>query len=161
MSRSRFAALALVPLFASCQTYTHATLGDVGGGDAVRVLLTPAQAEELDDVLPPGDRVVEGEVVEAGSDGLLLEVPVYTGVEGIEVASLHQRIRIPESGLADLEMRSLDRGRTYAVVGVVAGVVGYFLWDQLRSRGRRGGEPPPGPPAESPGIGISLPIRLP
>lgn len=167
MTRFRFGALALVPLLAACHAYSHASLADLAGGDDVRALLTPAQADELRDALGtpgggPPPRVVEGLVVEAGPDGLLLEVPVYKGVEGIEVESLHQRVRIGEGGLADLERRSLDRRRTYAVVGVVAGAVGYFLWDQLRSRGRRGGQPPGSRPAESPpGIGFSVPFRVP
>lgn len=161
MTRSWLGALALLPFLASCHAYSHARLADVARGDAVRALLTPAQAEDLHEALPRGARVVEGQVVEAGSGGLLLEIPIYTGVEGLEVESLHQRVRIPESGLADLEKRSLDRRRTYAVAGVAVGIVGYFLWDQLRSRGRRGGRPPGEQPAESPSIGFRVPIRLP
>lgn len=164
-SRFRFfvrcAVLAAVSWLAGCHAYAHATLGELGGGDRVRALLTPPQAAELSGVLPLQDRVVEGEVVEAAPGELLLEVPVHTGVAGIRVESLHQRVRIPAAGLADLERRSLHRSRTYAVLGAVAGAVGFVIWNQLRSRGRDGGETPPDPPAESPRFRFAVPVGWP
>ena len=87
------------------------TLADVTPGDRVRTLLTQAQYEEFDEYLFGGDRVMEGTVVEADAGALLLEVPLVTVAEGIRVDSYSQRLRIPAQGLADVEVRSLSRGR--------------------------------------------------
>ncbi len=155
------ALLVLAPWLAGCHAYAHAAWSDLDRGDQVRALLTPPQAEAIGEAVALDGRLLRGEVVEAGATELLLEVPVHTGVDGIRVESLHQRVRVPAAGVADLERRALHRGRTYAVIGAAAGVVGFVIWNQVRSRGRRGGEPPTGPPSENPRFGLRVRLGLP
>ncbi len=154
--------LAAIPAFlaGACHAYAPSSLADVRNGDKVRVLLTPDQRQEFADPLPGTDRVLEGSVVEVDSGRLLLEVPVVTRLEGMHVESLRQRVEIPAAGLADLELRSLARGRTYSMVGIGVAVIGFVLWDQLLSDARRGTKPPPGPPEEDRRVGIRIPFGI-
>lgn len=142
------AALVLSLSTAACHAYRPTSLPELQGGDRVRTLLTQAQHDELAEYLLGGDRLVEGTVVEADPAGMLLEVPVVTVAEGIRVDSYSQRLRIPAAGVADVELRSLDRGRTYALAGVVAAALGGIVWYEFARRSRRGTAVPPGPPEE-------------
>ncbi len=142
------AALLLPLAAASCHAYRPTSLPDLHSGDRVRALLTQAQHEAFAEYLLGGDRLVEGTVVEADPAGVLLEVPVVTVAEGIRVDSYSQRLRIPAAGVADVELRSLDRGRTYSLVGVAAAALGGIVWNEFARRSRRGTTQPPGPPQE-------------
>lgn len=158
MHRSRFLFTVLLPLLASgCHTYASSNLGAVSGGDRVRALLTQEQFVEFEEYLPGAGRRLEGTVLEADSSGMLLEVPVVTVERGIRLDSYHQRLRIPAPGIADLELQSLDRLRTYSLVGLAAAGVGAIVWDQALRGARRGGERPPGPPEED----ILIVLRIP
>ncbi|MCY3546491.1 MAG: hypothetical protein F4Z31_06960 [Gemmatimonadetes bacterium] len=153
-------ASAVAPLLAAllasaCHTYSPVTLSDVTPGDRVRTLLTQAQYEDFDEYLLGGDRVMEGTVIEADAGALLLEVPLVTVAEGIRVDSYSQRLRIPAQGVADVEIRSLSRGRTYALAGILGVAVGAIAWDQFRGS-RRGEARPPIPPEED----IAVVIRI-
>lgn len=136
------AALAAAALATACHAYAPSELGQVNAGDQVRALLTPDQAGRFAETLPAGGRLVEGVVVEAGAGEMLLEVPVVTRLEGIRVESYNQRLRIPQAGIADLELRSLARGRTYALAGVAAAVLGWVVWDQFLADSDRNPIPP-------------------
>ena len=154
-SRGFHAAVLLPLLVGGCHHYAPGSLAELSAGDRVRTLLTQEQLREFDEFLPGGERAVVGTVVEADSGGLLLEVPVMTVAEGIRVDSYSQRLRIPAPGVADVEVRTLARGRTYALVGVAAVVVGAVVWDQV-GRARRGGTSPPDPPSEDGAVVIRL-----
>ena len=148
MIRSRTAAAALLPLLAgACHHYAPSSLAELGPGDRVRTLLTLEQLQEFDEVLPVGERTIEGTVVQADSGGMLIEVPLLTVAEGIRLESYHQRLRIPAPGVADVEVRSLARGKTFALAGVAGVVVGAVVWEQF-GRARRGSTNPPDPPNE-------------
>lgn len=156
MIRTRTVAAVSLPLLAgACHHYVPGSLVELNPGDRVRTLLTREQVREFDQFLPRGERALEGTVVEAGPEGVLLEVPLLTVAEGIRVDSYHQRLRIPAPGLADVEVRSLARGRTYALVGVAGVVVGAIVWDQV-GRARAGSTDRPDPPNEDGALVISL-----
>lgn len=158
MKRSRITVAALLPCFVGgCHAYASSNLEAVSSGDRVRALLTQEQFAEFEEHLPGAGRRIEGTVVEADSSGMLVEVPVVTVERGIRLDSYHQRLRIPARGIADLEMQSLDRLRTWSLVGLAAAGVGVVVWDQVVGRSRRGAEPTPGPPAED----IAIVLRLP
>ena len=146
MTSSRSAFVLLLSLLAAgCHAYRPGALSELNAGDRVRTLLTQSQHAEFEEHLLGGDRLVEGTVVEAGPGGILLEVPVVTVAEGIRVESFSQRLRIPVEGLADVEIRSLHRTRTYALAGIVGAALGTIIWDQFRRRSRRGTTAPPDP----------------
>ena len=158
MKSGRILVTALLPLVLSgCHAYASSNLGAVSSGDRVRALLTQEQYTEFEEYLLGGDRRVEGTVVEADSSGMLLEVPVVTVERGIRLDSYHQRLRIPAPGIADLEIQSLDRVRTYTLVGLGAAGLGAIVWDQVLANSRRGAEPTPGPTDED----IIFVLRIP
>ena len=158
MNRSRIAIIPFLPLLAAgCHAYAASSLGEVGSGDRVRALLTQDQFDEFEEYLLGGDRRVEGTVVEADSTGMLVEVPVVTVERGIRLDSYHQRLRIPAPGIADLELQSLDRIRTYSLVGVAAVGLGMVVADQVLANSRRRVDPTPGPPEEN----IAIVFRIP
>lgn len=130
---------------AACHAYRPGTLSELNTGDRVRTLLTQDQHEAFEEHLLGGDRLLEGTVLETNPGGILLEVPVVTVAEGIRVESYSQRLRIPVEGLADVEIRSLDRPRSYALAGIIGAAVGTIIWDQFRRRSRRGTIVPLGP----------------
>ena len=144
----RLVLAACIAVQPACHAYVPGTLQGVRSGDKVRALLTADQYERLSEDSRPADRVFEGEVVTANADGLLMEVPVVTLARGIRVESLSQRFRIPADGLADLELRTLAKGRTYSLVGAAAALVGVIIWDQTRSA-RQGDARLPVPPDEN------------
>lgn len=159
LSRVPRAAVLLLPVCAmACHAYRPSSLSELHRGDIVRALLTQGQYREFEEYLFGGGRRVEGTVVEAGPRGLLLEVPVVTVAEGIRVDSYRQRLRIPTRGVADIELRSLDRTRTYVLAGVIGTALGAIAWDQLAGRRRRGTEAPPGPPEEDRIVVIQIPF---
>lgn len=153
-------AFTLTALSTGCYAYRPATLSDIRSGDQVDVLLTPAQHEELEASLLGSDRSLIGEVLEVGRDGLLMEVPLVTLESGIRVESLSQRLRIPTEGVADLEIRSLDKTRTYSLIGVATAGVGFLLWEQFGDE-RTGGTRPPSPPLENRITILRIPFSLP
>ncbi len=152
--------LSLLAFAAGCHSYRPASLAQLHGGERVRTLLTPELHEELDEHLLGGDRLVEGTVVDASADGMLLEVPVVTVAEGIQIESYSQRLRIPADGVADIELRSLDRARSYSLGGVVVAALGGIAWNIIQS-GRQGKGDPPPPPVEDRVVIISIPFSIP
>jgi hypothetical protein len=160
MIRSRTAASLLSALLlGGCHAYAPSSLTQLHPGDRVRTLLTQEQFEEFDEHLFGGDRLIEGTVVEADPAGMLLEVPVVTVTEGIRVESFSQRLRIPAPGMADVEIRSLARGKTYTLVGAVGAVLGAIAWDQLRGS-RRGDSTAPPVPEEDIAVVIRIPFTV-
>lgn len=145
MTRIRVAVALLPLLCGACHAYAPASPSAVGPGDQVRALLTAEQLDRFRGVLPTDARSVEGTVLEATPGELLLEVPLLVQAEGLRVESLRQRLRIPETGLADLEFRTLAQGRTWALAGAAAALVGYVTWDQWFSDAKRDSQVPPGP----------------
>ncbi len=133
-------------VLSGCFAYAPVALDTVQPGADVRVLVTPEQARALDELLLREARMVDGRLLEVGAD-LLLEVPVASGLQGGAMQSLNQRVRLPRSEVLQVELRSLNRGRTGLVVGVAGAVVlGSVIHALSRELGgdTRGDPPPPG-----------------
>lgn len=121
-----YACLAAVQLLCSgCFGYVTAERGTVPPGQRVRVHLTQ---EGLDDLVEfaPG-LTMDGTLVRADSDQIVLRVSVVDQTVGIMTRSLGQDLTIPASRIARLEQRELDRRRTWLTVGVGAAVVAAIL----------------------------------
>jgi hypothetical protein len=115
----RFVLLAL-PLLAACYRYTPVKLAELKEGEGVRMRLTASYAEQIKPLLGLQDaRVLAGTLIRSLPDTLIVEVPTVVRAEiGTSTETLRQRISIPRSELADLESRTLDRGRTGTIVAV-------------------------------------------
>ncbi|MGH7129213.1 MAG: hypothetical protein ACREIV_11645 [Planctomycetaceae bacterium] len=133
-------------VLSGCYTYHPATIEEVQPEARVRARLSPDEVSRLGSIVPIDGRLVEGEVLERGDGEMLLLVPVTSDVVGTRVETLHQRLRIPVSGVIDVELRHLDRLKTGLVVGagvaLAAGVAAAALSGGGRSDRPGTGEPP-------------------
>lgn len=148
---------ALIVSIAGCYSYVPADPGRVPPRSDVRAVVTPDQAARLDPLLVQGERVVEGELLENGATDLLLLVPVSSDVRGARVETLHQRIRLSNADVVQLELRELDRTRTGLLIAGGAALVAGVLIRQLTgdSGGQTGG-PGPNPPENRVPVGPRL-----
>ena len=147
MRAVRCLAVILLASSSGCYTYDPARLTDVRAEMRVRARLTEDELGRLGIAVPGDGRVIEGEVLERSDGEMLLLVPIVTDVVGTRVETLHQRLRIPDRGITEIESRRLDRFRTGLAVGagiaVAAGVTAAALAAGYRSdRPGNGGTPP-------------------
>ncbi|MGH7709853.1 MAG: hypothetical protein ACREOG_01135, partial [Gemmatimonadaceae bacterium] len=77
-------------------------------------------------------------------DTVIVEVPAVTQAEigSSAVQTLHQRVSLPKSDVLEWEIRTLNRGRTYALVGGAIAIAAAILIGALQ--GEPGSEGPPG-----------------
>lgn len=121
-----YACLAAVQFLCSgCFGYVPAERATVPPGERVRVHLTQ---EGLDDLVEfaPG-LTMDGTLVRADSDQVVLRVSVVDQTVGIMTRSLGQDLTIPAGRIARLEQRELDRRRTWLTAGVGAAAVAAML----------------------------------
>lgn len=131
------------PLVTGCYAYTAAQPGSLSAGVTVRARITPAAGERVAPLLGTTPRMLTGKLISDVRDTLIVEVPaVMTAEIGSSVQTLHQRVSIPRSEIVFLEIREVDRMRTFALVGSAAVVVGAVLYKALK--GEPGSERPPG-----------------
>lgn len=135
-------------LLAGCHTFQPASYDRISPGEQVRARVNSAWADSLDAVLQRDGRVVEGTVVEKGERGLMLEVSVQNELRGIQFQTLSQRVAIPEDGFVELELKELDRGRTWGVVALAGVAVGILVAQQLTSDTGGASNPGGGGPTE-------------
>ncbi len=143
MSRQTRLLAFTLPLAAACYTYTPTQAGAVRPGAQVRTRITPSASQNIAPLLGISPRVLKGKLISEGRDTVVLEVPAVTQAEiGSSVQTLNQRVSLARGEVIEWEIRSLNRRRTYALVGGVAVLLGVTLVNALK--GEPGSEPPPG-----------------
>ncbi len=149
--------LLVCALTTGCYAYNAVAPESVPVGASVRTRISPSQAERVGEVLGREDRVLEGTVVQSGSETLLLAVPSVGRTPGMPTESLRQNLPIPQSEVVELEIRRLDPWRTGALVAGVAAVLGYVVYEAFDAGG---GSPNQGRPGgdQSRIAVISIPI---
>ena len=144
---SRFLCILVVLVStAACQTYVPSSLDEVGPSQVVRARLASSEADRLREFRRTNSRSIEGEIVGEDVDSILLLVEVNSRLRGNRVETFHQRLQVARAGILDVELRQLDRSRTYLVVGGAA--VGLVVFAVTRLVGGAGlvdndGGPPP------------------
>jgi len=142
----RLTLLAAFTVLSGCYTYSPAALIEVAPPQNVRARLAPAEAERLTEYTRSDTRSVEGEMLETGADSVMLLVEVNNRLRGDRVETFHQRVRVARAGILDLEIKELDRPRTYMALGGTTLAVGILLWNKIVEGGgsiRPDGRPPP------------------
>lgn len=157
---SRGATLLALALASGCYTFAPARMQDARPDQAVRVRLAPAGAVRLADFADPETRTVQGRMVEFSGDSLLLLVPSHTELRGTRVETLFQRVQVGRDEVLELELRYLDRPRTYLVTGLAAVAVGAFALDRLAGRGGSDVVPPGGGPNDALIPSVRIPLRI-
>ncbi len=110
-------------VLAGCYHYVPGELSDLGPGTDTRVRITESEASRFATILPGGDRrLLEGRVVQRGTDSLLLQVAVSSNLVGTRVETLSQRIDLAQHDITNVELRRLDKWKTGLLIGGAAGV---------------------------------------
>jgi hypothetical protein len=106
-----------------CYRYTPIDSQSPALGSEVRVRLTDAGAVTLGPLVGNRVELVDGRISSVTDTALTLSVAGTTDRLGVEVPWKGEQVTFPRSALAGLEQRSLDRGKSYLVGGITAGVV--------------------------------------
>jgi hypothetical protein len=158
----RAVALALLVLQAAgCFRYSAASLASLPEGRPVRVRLTEAGlgrlAPEQRAQLPDQDPVLEGDLLQATAEGLLVAVPVSVNATGRfeRTRAIYQRVSIPVQDVIGVELKQLDQKRTGLIAAGVGAVFVAFVVSYVT--GVFGGSPtkPDDPPIELTGGGFA------
>lgn len=145
-------------LVSGCYSYVPTRMEQIEPGQAVRVRLSPEEADRLQPVRMTDARVMDGIVVHRSDVELLVETPVGRTDPLAGTRSLLQRVNVPFGEVREIERRQRDRLRTGAAIGGVALVVGVGVAAVLK--GGSGQRPTDGEgPAEY--RGPTLILRLP
>lgn len=100
-----------------CYSYQPIEVADIQPQMDIRARVSGAQSDQLADVLNSDDRMVEGTVIENGSDEILLEVSTGTAERRGRVETLNQRVRIPTTEVMTVDQKSVDQTKTTLLVG--------------------------------------------
>lgn len=106
-----------------CYRYSPISAAQPALGTEIRVELTDAGAVSLGPVLGNRIELVDGRVVSVADSGLTLSVSGTTDRLGIETTWKGEQVTVPQSAVASLTRRTLDRNRSYVAGGIAAGLV--------------------------------------
>ncbi|MFC1662470.1 hypothetical protein ACFL3S_13620 [Gemmatimonadota bacterium] len=128
----------------ACYSYVPVELETVSPGENVRLTITREAAERLEPALPSNGRILQGEVVQAELGSLWVSVAVSTRQSGFQYERIAQTLRFDQGETLDIELKTLNRRRTFATVGTAAVIVSAVAWTALG--GEAGGHKslPPG-----------------
>lgn len=141
----------LVPVLGACYVPVPADITAIDRGADVRVLVAPDEQTADGGRAQVGVTEFRGEFVRVTPDSLTiateLSVPSYFSTT---VEDLRQRVTLPRSGVVQVTVPSLHRGRTFAVVGGAAVLAVVMIADLFNIRGEGGTRAPQPPPDTSP-----------
>ena len=89
--------------------------------------------------------ILEGKLLEKNDRQLLLSVPSVKVESQYGAQSLYQRVDLTRQGVVRLDVRRVDKFRTYGLIGIAAGAAA-LITTEVVSGGEPGGEDGGGPP---------------
>ena len=107
----------------ACYRYTQIDAPSPALGSEVRVRLTDAGAVALAPLVGNRIEMVDGRVSSVTDTAVTLSVTATTDRVGSEVPWKGEQVVFPRSSVARLEQKHLDRGKSYMVGGIAAGLV--------------------------------------
>ena len=141
----------LLPMLAgACYSYRPITMNELPMGSVVRARISAVEAERVESLLGRSDaRILEGTLVQADTAAITLQVPTAArAAEGGGVELLHQRLLLPRAGVVEVELKRLNRPRTYGLIGAGAVLAVYLTIEALNGGPGREGPPGGGDPPE-------------
>lgn len=128
----QIAAVLPIAFSSGCFQYTQVPLAQAAVGREIRVHLTDSGYARLHetagDQLPQLRKTVEGPLIAANDQRILVAVPVWTGGPTTHEI-LQQRVAIPIADVLGLERKSLDKRRTTLIVaGAGAALVAFIAY---------------------------------
>jgi len=107
----------------ACYRYTPIDSPSPALGSEVRLRLTDAGAITMAPLVGNRIEVVDGHVSSLADTSVTLSVTGTIDRLGSEVTWKGEQVMFPRSTVAGLERRSLDKGKSYLVGGIAAGLV--------------------------------------
>jgi len=107
----------------ACYRYTPIDSPSPALGSEVRLRLTDAGAITMAPLVGNRIELVDGHVSSVADSAVTLSVTGTTDRLGSEVTWKGEQVVFPRSAVAGLERRSLDKGKSYLVGGITAGLV--------------------------------------
>lgn len=141
-----------------CYRYVPTTMEAVQAGDHIRAVLSPEAQRDVRDRVGMDVSILEGKLLDDG-DQVVVSVPTVKLESAFGAQSLHQNIDVPRREIARVDVRRLDKFRTYGLIGIGAGVITFATVKAFA-----GGEPgsPNGPSTDPPehihGVLFSVPV---
>lgn len=118
---SRLVVLGISLVLAGCYTYRPLEKPEPAPGDRVSAQLTTDGSRELAGQIGPDVLHVEGDVLNADSTGLDLEVREIESYRGIRSDWRGEQVRLPRQAVAGIQQRRLSVGGTGLMGGVLVG----------------------------------------
>ena len=145
---SLLAACGCIVASSGCFSYLEVPATNVAPGTRVRALLSTEGQVRLGSMLGGPQPELEGEVVEADPQSLLLLARVGVSSTPTGVFLERQRLQIEQREILRLEARRLERSKTVAISAVALGaLLGTTIW--LFNAERSGTETPEVPAPEN------------
>lgn len=107
----------------ACYRYTPIDSSSPALGSEVRLRLTDAGAITMAPLVGNRIEVVDGHIASVADTSVTLSVTQTTDRLGSEVTWKGEQVVFPRTTVAGLERRSLDKGKSYLVGGITAGLV--------------------------------------
>lgn len=141
----------VLPAAVGCYTYVPLdTSARVPAGDHIAVEITDRGRAELGSRLGSGVMRLEGTIVRSDSQDVEMNVWRVAQIGGVISRWSGENVRFRRDFVAGMEARTLNRGRSYLVVGAaVVGVVLLVRSADLFGSFIGGGDPPDVPPGQS------------
>jgi len=136
-------------VLAACYRYEPSAAVQPSTGDDVRLTLSTGATDRLAPVLGPRTTSLTGHIVADEGGAYVLGVDRTFKDDGVAVVWGGDRVTIPRTGIAKVELRVLDRNRTLLTTGgiIVSAIVSAFVLSKYRSgAGSNEGITPPPPP---------------
>ena len=144
----RVAAVLGLTTLSGCYSYARVSPETVPAGTGVRGHLSPVGASIVEGITGRASRTLDGSFVRSDADTIVFSVPIPRSAVELRSEALHQFIGIPRGEVVDLELRRLDRTRTYGLAAALGAVAAYVLIETLSGesggtgQGPGGGGPP-------------------
>lgn len=122
--------MSMAAALGGCYSYQRVPLTEIPPGADVRARVSADHADSLRSQIGQSRRVLEGVVVSASADQLLVSVPAMTSAES--AIPLRQNVAVPRSAIFEVELRRLDKVKTGAVVAAAAAgaaILAYAAFD--------------------------------
>lgn len=131
----------------ACYGYVPASLDEVAPGTPVRAVLSTEAQRALPESLGLRRRAVQGTLVDRNGDRLLLDVRSDEGQWRGTSRPLYQRVVVAPRDVLQVEVRRLQRGRTYGLLATLTAAATVVTLEAIRrgnpgTPGSSGGGPP-------------------
>lgn len=152
---------AAATLVLGCYKYVPTTLSAVPDGANIRAVLSTDAQQDLRSRAGMNVELLEGKLLERNGEQVMISVRSVGASSTFDGNhTLYQVIDVPSQGVVRVDVRQVDRFRTYGLIGVAAGAAA-FMVAQAFGGGEPGSpEPPNGePPERIQGVLFRLPLR--